>query len=117
MLQSYPTHVVQASPSVLYKLQKSLSLWPALGMDFFLSQWFQTPRTVFIVVPEKKDESANRTPFMCSQCNKSNNENGTSNERTERDVAATAEFVRTLFWTSGRITTGSSAAGSLLDGL
>lgn len=101
---------------------KSLSLRPALGMFFlfFLSQWFSTPRTVFIVVSGKKNPKKSPPPqkslpteilFMYSQCNKNSNENGTSTERIERDVAAAAEFVRTLFWTSGRITTGSSAWG------
>ena len=47
---------------------------------------------------------------MSPQCNNSSNENGTSNERIERDEAATAEFVRALFRTTGRITTGSSAS-------
>lgn len=95
---------------------KSPSQWPALGTEnCLLESVVSSPQTVFIVVPEK-NMSANSSPFMFSQCNNSSNENGTSNERIERDVAAAAEFVRTLFWTSGRITTGSSA-GSLLDGL
>lgn len=49
---------------------------------------------------------------MCSQCNNSSNENGPSKERTEREAAVAAELVRTLFWTSGRTTTGSSAGRS-----
>lgn len=72
----------------------------------FLSQWFSTPRTVFIVVSEKNPPKISPPPkkslpteilFMYSQCNKNSNENGTSTERIERDVAAAAEFVRTLF--------------------
>lgn len=44
----------KASPSVLYKLKKkSLSLWPALGMENCLFESVvSSPRTVFIVVPE-----------------------------------------------------------------
>lgn len=48
--------------------------------------------------------------FMCSQCSSSSsNESGTSSCSGEAAVAVTAELVRTLFWTSGRTTTGSSA--------
>lgn len=49
---------------------------------------------------------------MCSQCTNSSNESGPSKATAEREAAATAELVRTLFWTSGRTTTGSSAGGS-----
>lgn len=75
--------------------------------NVFLSQWFHPHRLVFM--SSLKKMSANSSPFVSSQCNNSSNENGTSNEKIEREVAPTAEFVRTLFWTSGRITTGSSA--------
>lgn len=45
--------------------------WACFFFFFFLSQWFSTPRTVFIVVSEKKQKipsknkkkSANRNPF------------------------------------------------------
>lgn len=56
--------------------------------------------------------SANSSPFVCSQCNNSSKENSPSRERTEREVAVTGELDRTLFWTSGRTTTGSSAGRS-----
>lgn len=52
--QSYSAHVVQANPSVLYKLQKSLPVASTgLGKLSFFESVVLSPRTVFIVVPEK----------------------------------------------------------------
>lgn len=101
---------------------KSLSLRPALGMFCFFKSVVFNPTDCLhcslwkkknpkISPPPKKKSLPTEILFMYSQCNKNSNENGTSTERIERDVAAAAEFVRTLFWTSGRITTGSSAWG------
>lgn len=85
----------------------SLPMCPALGTEKCLFESVvSSPQTGLHVIPE---ENVCQQQPVSSQCNNSSNENGTSNERIEREVAPTAEFVRTLFWTSGRITTGSSA--------
>lgn len=51
-----------------------------------------------------------------SHCKTSNNKMGSRVVRTVQDATEMAEFVRMLFCTSGRATTGSSA-GNRLDGV
>lgn len=112
LLLSYVTqHIECKRVHVYFTSFRSLSLWPALGMknSFVLSQWCHPHRLSSLSSLKRKTSAHSSFFFVSSQCNRSSNETGSSDERVERDVAVTAALVLTLFWTSGRLTTGSSA--------